>query len=67
MGRVEERLWRIRELAAHLNISRSAAYGLVGPYGELPCIPIGRSLRVVPSDVSAWLAKKAAESATRAA
>ena len=54
------RLLRIEDVAERLTISRSMAWKLV-TYGELRSVRIGRSVRVRPVDLEAYLADPARE------
>lgn len=50
-------VYRVPEIAALLQIGRAAAYRLVQSQ-ELPCVRIGRSVRVRRSDFDAYLARQ---------
>lgn len=54
------RLLRIEDVADRLTVSRSMAWKLVAG-GELRSVRIGRSVRVRPADLEAYLADPARE------
>jgi len=54
------RLLRIEDVAERLAISRSMAWKLV-TYGQLRSVRIGRSVRVRPADLEAYLTDPARE------
>ncbi|MGH2966287.1 MAG: helix-turn-helix transcriptional regulator [Solirubrobacterales bacterium] len=51
----EQRLLRIEDIAERLAVSRSMAWKLIAQ-GQLRSIRIGRSVRVRPSDLEAYVA-----------
>jgi excisionase family DNA binding protein len=48
------RLLRAEEVAAHLQVSKSYVYALI-QRGEIPCIALGRAVRVRPEAVEEFL------------
>ncbi len=54
------RLLRIEDVARQLAVSRSMAWKLV-TYGQLRSVRIGRSVRVRPADLEAYLTDPARE------
>ena len=48
------RLLKARDVAAFLNVSRSFAYHLIQT-GELPTVRLGKSVRVRPQDLQAYI------------
>jgi excisionase family DNA binding protein len=54
------RLLRIEDVAERLAVSRSMAWKLV-TYGQLRSVRIGRSVRVRPTDLEAYLTDPARE------
>jgi hypothetical protein len=44
-----------RETAAAMGISERKLWGLTAPRGDLPCLPLGRSIRYDPADVRRWI------------
>jgi excisionase family DNA binding protein len=54
------RLLRVEDVAERLSVSRSMAWKLVAA-GELRSVRIGRSVRVRPADLEAYLADPARE------
>jgi len=51
-----EQLWRAEQVAAYLQITKSAVYKLAAR-GELPCRRFGgQTVRFVPAEVRAWVA-----------
>ena len=56
----ERRLLRIEDVADRLTVSRSMAWKLVAA-GDLRSVRIGRSVRVRPADLEAYLADPARE------
>jgi excisionase family DNA binding protein len=55
-----ERLLRIDDIAQRLAVSRSMAWKLV-TYGQLRSVRIGRSVRVRPADLEAYITAAAGE------
>lgn len=49
------RLLTAKEVATHLNVSRSFAYTLIQT-GQIPAVRLGRSVRVRPQDLEAYIA-----------
>lgn len=54
------RLLRIEEIAERLSISRSMAWKLIA-FGQIRSLRIGRSVRVRPADLEAYIATAAGE------
>lgn len=58
MSQVEpnfEQLWRADQVAAYLQITKSAVYKLAAR-GELPCRRFGgQTIRFVPAEIRAWV------------
>ncbi len=54
----ERLLLRVEEAAALLAVGRATAYLLIAT-GELPCVRIGRSVRVPLADLRAWIGARA--------
>lgn len=52
---MEQRLLRIEEVAAVLNVSKARCYELARN-GVLPVVRIGRQLRIHPGHLNEWLA-----------
>ena len=62
MSQVGPLLLRVGEVAVALGLSRGAIYALITS-GDLPSVKIGRSRRILASDLEEWVRGRAAGSA----
>ena len=55
----DDALLRVEHVAAKLRLSRALVYRLIAS-GDLPAVRIGRSVRVAPAKLRAWLRERGA-------
>lgn len=53
-----DRLWKVEDAIAYLDIPRSTFYMLMAN-GKIPKIKIGKHTRFLPEQIQAWAKKKA--------
>jgi len=51
---MEETIYTVPEVAAYLKICKSKLYAMIRR-GEIPHIKIGKNVRILESDLEAWL------------
>ena len=59
---MEKLLYRPREVAERLSLGRTVVYQLLR-CGELPCVRIGRAVRVRATDLEAWVERQQTDQA----
>ena len=52
-----ENVYTVPEVAEHLKLSKSKVYAMVKA-GKIPCIRIGRNVRILESDLVEWIEAK---------